>query len=58
MTSTIDLFHLADHTSLMTAEAHECQICHVMRHFFVNRNGSSCCLYCDREASHEVRLGH
>lgn len=49
MTSTIDLFHLADHTSLMTAEAHECPQCRTMRHFFCNRAGRTVCIYCDTQ---------
>ena len=44
---TLTLHHYETHTSHMSDEAHCCPKCKAMRYFWINRNGTSFCLYCD-----------
>ena len=39
--------HQEHHSTVLCHEAHECPVCHTMRHIFINRGGETTCLYCE-----------
>lgn len=46
---TVQFSAQAGGTSIYSESVQECQRCHVMTHFFVNRRGETRCTGCDDE---------